>query len=198
MNQLKEIRDKWSWEEVFERENIFLVNGNVDVWLENISTAQSHTYLYYDIACTQLLLHHTSQIKTIVNCIIDNIKKREFSSRRQIERINSLIDLDTLMTEEFTKMQKFFKQDGTLLSEASKLIHYLDSTTLNTSNMVKTMLEYHTMVKLNKQMLQIKLKQDTDLWEIKRKKVEQYQVTKRRSITVGEDNNNETIKITFS
>jgi hypothetical protein len=64
--------------------------------------------------------------------------------------------------------------------------------------MVKTMLEYHTMIKINKQMLQIKLKRDKLLWELKRKELEQQLAAKRRSIIVGDGKNNETFKITIS
>jgi hypothetical protein len=156
---------------------------------------QGHAYLYYDVAHTQLLLHHIRQIKTIVNNIIEKIKKRDFNSKAQVDQINVLIELDMTMTEEYAKTQELFKQNGNLLSEASKLIHYLDSTTFNSDNMVKTMLEYHTMIKINKQMLNIKLNGDKLLWELKRKEKNS---SKRRSITVGDGINNETFKITFS
>jgi hypothetical protein len=146
MNVLRDIRDKWSWEKVLKRERIDLENGDVDEWHENIFAVQGHAYLYYDVAHTQLLLHHISQIKTIVNSIIEKIKKRDFNSKAQVDQINVLIELDTIMTEEYAKTQELFKQNGNLLSEASKLIHYLDSTTFNSENMVKTMLEYHNVI----------------------------------------------------
>ena len=82
------------------------------------------------------------------------------------------------MTGEYGKTQDLFKQNGNLLSEASKLIHYLDSTTFNSSNMVKTMREYYTMIKLNKQMLRIKLKQDNSYGNSNVKSLRQNQLQK--------------------
>ena len=54
------------------------------------------------------------------------------------------------------------------------------------------------MIKLNKQMLKIKLKQDKFLRELKRKEFESEPATKRSSITVGDGKINDTFKITFS
>ncbi len=87
MNNLHEIRNKWSWEEIMEREYIELKNGNVDDWLESIFSKQKHPNDFYDVAHSQLMYQHICQIKEIVNIIIEKIKRREFNSRKQVDTI---------------------------------------------------------------------------------------------------------------
>jgi len=187
MNNLHEIRNKWSWEEIMEREYIELKNGNVDDWLESIFSKQKHPNDFYDVAHSQLMYQHICQIKEIVNIIIEKIKRREFNSRKQVDQINELIEIDINQTNSYEKLQTLFKQNGNLMSEASKLIYYLDEVTLSSNNMVKTMLDYHNATRINKTMIQKKINLNKRLWEVKRKEYLNEPCRKRRSVVLDED-----------
>jgi len=197
MNNLLEIRNKWSWEEIMEREYIELKNGNVDNWLESIFSKQKYPNDFYDVAHSQLMYQHICQIKGIVNIIIEKIKRREFNSRNQVDQINELIEIDINQTNSYGKLQTLFKQNGNLMSEASKLIYYLDEVTLSSNNMVKTMLDYYNATRINKIMTQKKINLDKRLWEVKRKEYLNEPSRKRRSVVLDEDDNSDKLKITI-
>jgi hypothetical protein len=197
MNNLLEIRNKWSWEEIMEREYIELKNGNVDKWLESIFSKQKYPNDFYDVAHSQLMYQHICQIKEIVNIIIEKIKRREFNSRNQVDQINELIEIDINQINSYGKLQTLFKQNGNLMSEASKLIYYLDEVTLSSNNMVKTMLDYYNATRINKIMIQKKINLDKRLWEVKRKEYLNEPSRKRRSVVLDEDDNSDKLKITI-
>lgn len=148
--------------------------------------------MYYDCAHSQLQLKHLSQIKNLLDGIIDQLKKRRFESKQFIEQINVLIDMDMLQQSEYIKLQSLFKQNGNIMTEACKLIHHLDDFTWHSDNMIKTVLEYYNVIKTNR------YQSDTNVWEEKRKALVDSPKTGRTVAILNNSPKDETIKVTFN
>lgn len=62
---------------------------------------------------------------------IKSLNLTQFDSQKRV-----LIEKDLNQQNEYEKMQDLFKQNGTVMTEESKLIYYLDNVTLNSDNMI--------------------------------------------------------------
>jgi hypothetical protein len=198
MNPIEKIRNKWCWHEIMELEMVDLKNGDVNKWLEEIFASQEHAHIYYDCAHSQLLLKHLNQVKNQTDEIIDQLKKRKFESNQFLDQINILMDMDRNQQYEYQKLQNLFKQNGNIMTEACKLVHYLDEFTWKSNNMIKTVLDYYNVVKINKYMLKCKLSTDTETWKEKRKALICPPRPGRTVAISNKSPSDEILKVTFS
>jgi len=149
MSETNKIKIDKIWKETLERERVILVGGNVEIWLEMICKNQSHVREYYDVAKSQLAIHHLTLAKKLVNEIIESIKHGHFKTNVRSNLINKLIEHGSIQKKEYTSLQNLFKQNGGIMSECEKIIYYLDEITAKTGNKIKTILEYYNSLKIN-------------------------------------------------
>jgi hypothetical protein len=95
--------------------------GDVEDWLEMMLANQSHVYKYYDVAQSQLAIHHLNLAKKLVNEIIESIKHGHFRTNVRANLINKLIDHGNKQKREYTSLQTLFKQNGSITSECQKI-----------------------------------------------------------------------------
>ncbi len=87
MSETNKITIDKIWKETLERERVLLVNYDVEDWLERMFANQSHVYEYYDVAQSQLTIHHLNSAKKLVNEI-----NGHFRTNVRVNLINKLKD----------------------------------------------------------------------------------------------------------
>jgi hypothetical protein len=65
-----------------------------------------HVYGYYDVAQSQLTIHHLNLAKKLVNEIIESIKHSHFRTNVRTNLINKLIDHGNKQKREYTSLLK--------------------------------------------------------------------------------------------